>query len=350
VPCKLSVPGFVLLKGRLLKNGSPVNKEYLLAGAGMRVAEISPVSPEPPDFDKFWQTQLTALRARKATVSETEIAVPKAFASKVKAYDVRIEDGILNATGILIVPEGAKPKSIAAIATFAGASWIGTRPNYSLAAGANALVFCMNLHDTKNQPSIEETALLKNAISGYQFRNPDDPEKYPMKNIFLRIVRTMDYLQARTEWDGARLIASGGSLGGAQAIVAAALVPQVTLCNSQAPALCDHGAAEAGQTPGWPDLFASINDPDALAKAKKNMQYFDMVNFARRVKCQTMMCTGFIDTTCPPVTNYAVFNVLGSANKSMANMTLAGHGNSRKPGELNVFAYGYDYIRKICQK
>jgi len=80
------------------------------------------------------------------------------------------------------------------------------------------------------------------------------------------------------------------------------------------------------------------------------MPYFDMVNFARRVRCETRMSTGFIDETCPPTTNYAVYNVLGADVKSMYNATLAGHGSSRKPGELNVFGAGGERVRKLARQ
>ena len=255
IPGELKKPGFVLLTVELWKNGAAVPKTKITAGAGKEVGKIRPATPEPADFDAFWAEQLTRLRSRPVQVSATALTVPERWQGKAEALDVRLEDGALNATGVLVLPCGAKPRGHAAVITFSGASWIGTRPNYGLAVDGACLVFGMNLHDTINQPTPEETKALRKVISGYQFRNPDDPEKYPMRDIFLRIVRCLDYLKTRPEWDGKTLIASGGSLGGAQALVAAALVPDDPVI-ANAPAMCDHLADPSRQTPGWPNRLA----------------------------------------------------------------------------------------------
>ncbi len=354
IPGELKGPGFVLLTVELWKNGAVVPKTKITAGAGKEVGQIRPATPEPADFDSFWAGQLARLRSRPVQVSATALTVPENWQGKAEALDVRLEDGTLNATGLLVLPVGAKPRGHAAVLTFSGASWIGTRPGFGLAVDGACLVFGMNLHDTINQPTPEETAALRRVIGGYQFRDPDDPEKYPLRDVFLRIVRCLDYLKTRPEWDGKTLIASGGSLGGAQALVAAALDRDVVLCIANAPALCDHLADPSRQTPGWPNLLAREKSQGAsaerLAAIGRTMPYFDMVNFARRVRCETHMSTGFIDEVCPPVSNYAAYNVLGAAVKSMYNATLAGHGGSRKPGELSVFSAGADRVRELARQ
>ncbi|MDD4098582.1 MAG: DUF4838 domain-containing protein, partial [Lentisphaeria bacterium] len=327
IPAEWKVPGFVLLSVELVKNGEVVPKSRITAGAGMEVSGVRPATPEPADFDAFWTAQLARLRSRPVRVVTAPLAVPENWRERVKMEDVRLEDGTLNAAGLLVLPANAQPRRHAAVITFSGASWIGTRPNYGLAAGGDCLVFGMNLHDTISQPTKEETAALRRVVGGYQFRDPDDPEKYPMRDIFLRIVRCLDYLKTRPEWDGKTLIAFGGSLGGAQALVAAALDRDVVLCIANAPAMCDHLADPSRQTPGWPNLLAREvsqgASPERLDAIRRVMPYFDMVNFARWVQCETHMSTGFIDEVCPPVGNYAVYNVLAAKVKSMYNATLA---------------------------
>lgn len=48
--------------------------------------------------------------------------------------------------------------------------------------------------------------------------------------MYLRVLRALDYVKTLPEWDGKNLIVIGSSQCGAQAIVAAALDPQVSLC------------------------------------------------------------------------------------------------------------------------
>jgi len=47
------------------------------------------------------------------------------------------------------------------------------------------------------------------------------------------------------------------------------------------------------------------------------MAYYDVVNFARKVKATTYMTWGYNDNTCPPTTSYAVWNTLNCEKESL---------------------------------
>lgn len=98
--------------------------------------------------------------------------------------------------------------------------------------------------------------------------------------------------------------------GGAQAIVAAALDPQVSLCLSAVPALCDHCGNLAGRQPGWPRLFSVRNGVPTNRKVAEVSRYYDNVNFAKYIKAPVYMTAGMIDTTCVPTSVYAAYNNL----------------------------------------
>ena len=55
-------------------------------------------------------------------------------------------------------------------------------------------------------------------------------------------MRSLDYVKSLPEWNGKVLIVKGGSQGGAQSIVAAALDNNVTMMIAEVPAMCDHSA------------------------------------------------------------------------------------------------------------
>ena len=63
-------------------------------------------------------------------------------------------------------------------------------------------------------------------------------------------------------------------------------------------------------------------------------EYFDAVNFARKIKCPTTVYVGFIDTTCPPGAVYGAYNVI-TAPKDIFNGPLGGHGGGTQ--EWNRF-------------
>ncbi len=344
VKASLDRPGFVLLKTSLTENP----KIRMDAGAGVEPEKITPSTPEPADFDAFWKKQIDTLMNRtqdmKASVREVD-AGPK-WKGQCTMYDIRLEDGVLNATGTLAVPEAAKGKKCPLIMMFNGASGIGSGSpdSMSQAVNYNAIVFHMNLHDTPNIVKKDEIAKYRKfpAIHQYQYRDADDPEKYGMKDIFLRVIRCKEYLKTRPEWDGKTIIVRGGSLGGAQAIVAAAFDPKVVLCVAGAPAMCNHW----GDPAGWPRLLKMsryATDKTRQEAARKVLPYYDIANFARRVRCETIFSVGFIDTACCPSSVYAAYNVLPAAKKVMNEVPRGDHGTNldrSKDAKPGVFGYG----------
>jgi cephalosporin-C deacetylase-like acetyl esterase len=62
------------------------------------------------------------------------------------------------------------------------------------------------------------------------------------------------------------------------------------------------------------------------AKAREVASYFDLVNFAPRVKCATLVGTGLIDETCAPAGVLAMYNQLAGP-KQILIMEKAEHMN-----------------------
>ena len=144
--------------------------------------------------------------------------------------------------------------------------------------------------------------------NGYLFNGLEDPNRYYMKRVYLALIRCLDLLTSLPEWDGRNVIVQGGSQGGALSMVAAALDSRVTQCIVNHPALSDMAAYSAGRTGGYPHfnrVEGMFND-----RTLRTMAYYDVVNFARHITCDTYMTWGYNDDTCPPTTSYAVWNTL----------------------------------------
>jgi len=298
----------------------------------------------PADFDAFWDQQLALQQALPLTiVRETPVPADKLPDGYV-GFDVELRRGDITATGFLVLSASAKARSLPAMMSFLGASKVSSElPGAIGGAKHNTLSFNLNFHGLANLYQRDDKAeeLAKKSVSNYKFANADNRNDYAMRAIFLRTVIVADYLKQRAEFNGKQMIASGGSFGGCQAIVCAALVPEVTLCISTATAMCDHMGRKAGHLPGWPDLLAKRPEAEA------NSAYFDVVNFAPRVKCPTHMAVGFIDTTCPPASIYPAYNSLNAAEKSMAHSVTSGHGGRCLDGkETGVFHFGSDEVSR----
>ena len=343
---KLDREGFMLLTltARDYKDerGRKVTR---FAGAGVEPLKIVSGTKMPADFVSYWADEIKKLRARtpKITCREATEFYNAENKNLVKIYDVRIEDGVVNAAGILTIPRYSARKKLPAKITFGGASWIGSSPATTEAVYRDVMVFSMNIHDTPNfiRNNKEKAALRKRPdIANYQFENIHDKEKYAPRKIFLRIVRSLDYLKSRPEWNKKDLVAAGPSFGGCQTIVAAALDKDITLACPGGPAMADHRGADNNQKEGWPKLLKNSRAKVNPAKAKENSAYFDVANFARLIKCPVVFSVGFIDTVCCPTSVYSAYNNVPGKDKEILNGTRAEHGSSRKFGEDGAFSAG----------
>src|SRR5690606_42133362 len=62
---------------------------------------------------------------------------------------------------------------------------------------------------------------------------------------------------------------------------------------------------------GWPHMFRAAGEGSHSAPEKiRTSYYYDVVNFARRVRVPGFYSWGFNDETCPPTSMYAAYNVI----------------------------------------
>ena len=124
--------------------------------------------------------------------------------------------------------------------------------------------------------------------------------------MYQGLVRCIDFLTSLPEWDGKNVAVQGGSQGGALAIIAAGLDKRVTQCVANHPALSDMAAyVEKGRTGGYPHFnkyHEILQNKDCI----HTLAYYDVVNFARKVKAPTYLTWGYNDNTCPPTDRKSV--------------------------------------------
>lgn len=160
-------------------------------------------------------------------------------------------------------------------------------------------------------------------LAGYPVFNLDDRNRYYYRRVYLGCVRANDFLAMRPKWDGKNLGVTGGSQGGALSIVTAGLDPRVTALAAYYPALSDVAGYLNGRAGGWPHMFKdekTHRTPEKLLTSR----YYDVANFARRVKAPGLYTWGYNDETCPPTSMYAAYNVI-TARKSLLLALETGH-------------------------
>ena len=156
----------------------------------------------------------------------------------------------------------------------------------------------------------------KEKCDGYMHRGMESRDTYYYKDVYADCVRAVDFLCSLPDWDGKNVLVTGGSQGGALTIITSALNEKVTMCAPFYPALCDLMGFLHHRAGGWPKFFSGLYDDSSVIiptqQAEATLPYYDVVNFARRLRVPTFMSWGYSDDTCSPTSVWAAWNEISS--------------------------------------
>ena len=269
--------------------GTPAGKSAASATIGV-IADPETIRPgleEPADFQQFWDDAKAELAKIPVRADRKEVEVPKAQQGKFRCWDVKVDcAGDMPVSGYLTMPVNAKPKSLPVIVSYHGAGVYTAWKDFTY----GAIRFDVNAHGIENgKPKAFYQQLRSGKLANYSRRNADDRDKFYFRNMFLRVLRALDYVKTLPEYDGQTLIVSGSSQGGAQTLVAAGLDPDVKLIWAGVPAMCDHGGILAGRESGWPKLIQLKNGKPVNPDIVRTAGYYDCAFFARRIKAEAYL-------------------------------------------------------------
>jgi cephalosporin-C deacetylase len=190
--------------------------------------------------------------------------------------------------------------------------------------------FAVNVepHDVPSDMSQAFYDALPQMLKEYQRINDTDRDHNYFLQMYLGDYRAVEFLTARPEWDGRTLVATGISMGGQQSLVTAALNPSVSAVVVHVPAGADATAALHGRDAGYP--FWDSKNPRVMETAP----YFDVVNFASRIRVPTMVAMGFLDKVAPSIGIWTAFNQI-TGPKEAVPLTNAPH-NHQATGEQQM--------------
>jgi cephalosporin-C deacetylase-like acetyl esterase len=338
---RLDRPGFVRLKGILKDSGgNPVKRMAPWGGrqpvecdlgAGVAIGRIRAAVPAPDDFDAFWEKRRRTLTGVPIDGVKLE---PVAENADVKVYAVTCPcAGPRPVTGFLSVPAAAgNGLWVPATAAFGGynASWSAGAWKRPSAADfpKDRLYFSVSAHGFELMREPEYYKRLRASVrsGGYDYAfdpaENADPERAYFSGMSYRVMRALEYLKSRPEWDGKNLRVTGGSMGGMQSVWGAALDPDVTECTVFIPWNCDIGGTEAGRNRG-----------DWYIRWVPALGYYDTAHHAARIRstCSVdVFMAGLGDYICPPTGVMAFYNALRCAKKIVFRQN-ARHGDFLQP-------------------
>ncbi len=313
---KLVEPGFLACTVTAEVDG----KTYRSRGtAGFDPDHIQPTVANPSDFDQFWTNAKTQLA--EIPIDAELTLLPEHSTSKTNVYHISLQN-INNSRfyGILSVPKA--PGKYPALLNVPGA---GIRPYGPDRRSEDGFItLSVGIHGIPvNLDQVVYNNLRYGALSQYWTVKLDDLDNYYYKRVYLGCVRAVDYIFSMEAFDGENIAVNGGSQGGALSIITAGLDHRIKYLAAFYPALCDLTGYLKGRTGGWPHMFRDY-DEAAQPNWLKVAPYYDVVNFARRVKAQGWYSWGYNDVTCPPTSMYAAYNVI-EAHKELNLFLETGH-------------------------
>lgn len=340
---RLQAPGFVRLKATVMDKTGPVTNQ---AAVGVGADLIEPARPAPDDFDAFWAAKKSELAQVPVRADVRQVG---SGVAGIVAYDVQVDALGAPVSGYLAMPADAKPGSLPAIITLQGAgvnsAWLNVATDW---AREGMLSMNINAHGIPNgMPSSYYTNLANGELNNYRFQGRHSRDEWYFLGMFLRVVRAIDYITSRPEWDGKTLILYGSSQGGAQALAGAGLDERVTFFVAAVPGMADLSGFLKDRPMGWPSMVGEFTrmDPAYARQVLETLPYFDTAYFAQRTKADGIFSVGFLDPTCAPSTVYAAYNVMPN-KKSIFNDVAAAHQNT--PEALRVLRQAVlDHVKEM---
>lgn len=272
-------------------------------------------SPLPGDFEAYWETALAELDATGLAYTLT----PAAFkAPGVECYDL----WFTGVRGARIHCKFLKParieRPVPGLAVFHGymhhaGEWFERLP-YAYAGMAVAVM------EARGQGGLSEDVyagagptLFGHVVRGVR---DEDPQKLYYRDVFLDAVKTVRILESMEIVDGERLATTGKSQGGALALAAAALAPQVKLCAPMYPFLCDFRRILQMDLAknAYEGFYYYFKKCDPLHEHEEEfferLGYIDLQNHTPHIRARVLWQTGLMDDLCPPSAQFAAYNKL----------------------------------------
>jgi cephalosporin-C deacetylase-like acetyl esterase len=273
--CEASLPG-TGRRGAVARAGVVVSSE-----------KIAPSMPEPKDFDEFWNARRAALAAMplKADLKPVEGADPQ-----IECFSLEAPCPQTNPVrGYYARPKEAKPHGCPAILFVRAA---GVSGDWCKASAKNAawlakqygvIVVDINAHGMLNgQPPEYYRDLEQKELRNYWTQGTDDRDKFYFVGMYVRLLRSIEFIAAQEQWDGKHLITIGESQGGGQALAAAGLDKRVSAVVALVPAMCDFAGPVVNRVGGWPVPIGRDVASEQTKKVIDAVRYCDNVNLATR--------------------------------------------------------------------
>lgn len=306
-------PGFYKLNIIINTNSYDDTLSYIF---GISPEKFEHELHKPNDFDEFWDNTLKKL----ATINpQYEIKLDDKLTTHFhKVYKIQmISWDNVKIEGFLTIPnlKGKFPVTV----NFAGYLGYVAPVFYEDFAALS-----MNV---RGIGTLAKQALPPN--TEFNTYNMHDKNKYIYRGVYMDCVRAIDFVVSHAELglDTKRIVVYGGSQGGTEAFIAAALSKKVNTAAANNPVFADFRTIFYSGRKEKELVFPMVqfekyfkHTKTADAQALKTLDYFDLTNFMDKIDCPILIGIGLKDPISPPITIYEAFNHLKPAIKQQSKI------------------------------
>jgi cephalosporin-C deacetylase len=273
-------------------------------------------NPRPEDFDTYWDNALIEMRGTDPQVELVPSDFQTDFARCSHMYFTGVGGARVHAK--LLQPK-EETEAHPAVLLFHGYS--GSSGEWLDKLGYVAQGYTVAALDCRGQGGkSEDTGSVKGGtLRGHIIRGLDDkPEKLLFRQIFLDTAQLAKIVMDIPYVDADRVGALGGSQGGGLTLACASLEPRIKRAAPVFPFLCDYKRVwdmDQDQA-AYAELreFFRHFDPTHEREAEifTQLGYIDVQHLCSRIRAETLMAVGLMDTICPPSTQFAAYNKIPS--------------------------------------
>jgi cephalosporin-C deacetylase len=287
---------------------------------------------EPAGLDAFWADAIAA--ARSAAVEPVVVRVAEEAYGRLEVFDVTFggADGD-PVKAWYLRPAGRGDEDLPCRVAFVGYGGGRDLPAaHALYPACGYATFVMDTRAQGGTWSAGNTPDPGAGVSGAEHpgvltRGLAAPETYYYRRLYVDAVRAVETAAALPGVDAGRIAVAGASQGGALALAAAALVPElVALCHADVPFLSDiERALDVAIDYPYLELVSYLAlHPELDGAARNTLRHVDNALLATRIRAHTLVGVGLRDTLTPPSTVFAAYNAI-PGSKEIAVHPYSGH-------------------------
>lgn len=279
------------------------------------------ISPKAEDFDKYWAEGVRDLKGTDFSYTLEKRDFPM---KDIEVYDMYFK----GMNGERVHCELVKPKhiegKIPGVMSFHGYTSNADSIYSKVPYAYNDMAFLAFEVPGQGGKSEDNYTADGPTLYGQIIRGVMDKDKKKLffRNIYLDAVKAFVIFENMDFIDEKRIGTTGKSQGGALSLVVAAFNKNVKASAVIYPFLADF--KKVFEMNMCEDVYVEFKNwfrkYDTLHKKEdeffERLSYIDVQNFADKVKCDVLFFTALLDTTCPPITQFSIYNKL-KCNKEL---------------------------------